>query len=791
MTARISSPPTKRIKLESSLSPSLEPQDELNPDVTAALEEEDVEQCSICLQPLAGRTLIPTCSHEFCFECLLVWTDQSRRCPLCSQGIGDYLIHHIRSKYDFQKRYLTALRTSPKPQPLPPVAGASRGRRSGRRRDRDWGTNTRRERDRELEAIDALDRAIEKRRWVYRHRLYAKHVASNPYTRYRAFPTPAQFAANPDLVTRATIFVRRELRVWGCLDVEFLTTFTISLMKSLDIRSEPAIKLLSEFLDLDSEHELQVRGRNDGPWANAEHFAHELYCYLRSPYRDLSVYDTIVQYDVPEGIPPPYHPSRSSRWQSRSPSSSRRRRPRSRSRSRSRSVSRPGSNQARGADTLLNRDNRREVQVRSRSGSRSRRDRRPCPVELLDEEYQPKGDKNKTENAVRRDIKGKGRAVDDSGYADLSVHYSVSEKAEQVARKDIISTRAVAVSVDVPSSTSENEPISAGDTVPLALRQASSEDKSALENDIRAPPSYRQRSVWDSMQSHLTRAADSRKPSNSALQRQISTPNDSERRGAHPDNSIHPVTTKPSLLDRLSDSLQSANFHEAASSRGLSHDDTSVDLVNTPDRMDSKKSRSTTTTTLDIVAYTRARLSKVSRDSVSQWLHSGDQSGNRSIQRTQDSRRIDTIPAPGSASLPLLTLPSPSTPTAVAEASADSTPSSSDLRSKLMSKLGTEKRLQQRSGPKLVDDQTPPLSPPDAEGNTSRLSNGHGDSQMKEAKLRSQAQLRVRLALEKRKAADDLGDQWHLSEKSDEAVALESSERELRLKAKLRRARAS
>lgn len=72
-------------------------------------------------------------------------------------------------------------------------------------------------------------------------------------------------------------------------------------MKSLDIRSEPAVKLLAEFLDMDSET----------PRANAEQFAHgtpkshfqhilltlsvELYSYLRSPYRDLSMYDSLVQ----------------------------------------------------------------------------------------------------------------------------------------------------------------------------------------------------------------------------------------------------------------------------------------------------------------------------------------------------------------------------------------------------------------------------------------------------------------------------------------------------------------
>lgn len=40
-------------------------------------------------------------------------------------------------------------------------------------------------------------------------------------------------------------------------------------MKSLDIRSEPAVRLLSEFLDMDAE-----RGHER---ANAEHFAHGKY----------------------------------------------------------------------------------------------------------------------------------------------------------------------------------------------------------------------------------------------------------------------------------------------------------------------------------------------------------------------------------------------------------------------------------------------------------------------------------------------------------------------------------
>ncbi|KAI0700230.1 hypothetical protein C8T65DRAFT_709705 [Cerioporus squamosus] len=179
------SPPTKRIKLESS--PPPEPEDTVEPE---ELEDTDAEHCSICLQPYADRTMIPTCSHEFCFECLLIWSEQSRRCPLCSQDVGKYLMHNIRSKYDYQKHYLPPLRTNAR-------------RRAARRREIVWGQR----RQRELEETDELERAIEKRRWVYRHRLYAKHVASNPYTRYRPFPTPAQFAASQDYISRATVFI--------------------------------------------------------------------------------------------------------------------------------------------------------------------------------------------------------------------------------------------------------------------------------------------------------------------------------------------------------------------------------------------------------------------------------------------------------------------------------------------------------------------------------------------------------------------------------------------------------
>ena len=78
-------------------------------------------------------------------------------------------MHHIRGKYDYQKHYLPPLRTSPTPQ-NPAAVRADARRRAERRREIEWG----RRRRRELEEADELERAIEKRRWVYRHKLYAK-----------------------------------------------------------------------------------------------------------------------------------------------------------------------------------------------------------------------------------------------------------------------------------------------------------------------------------------------------------------------------------------------------------------------------------------------------------------------------------------------------------------------------------------------------------------------------------------------------------------------------------------
>lgn len=83
-----SSPSSKRIKLEGEiLLPTYEDLEGVEIHQLEEPDQEDLENsCSICLHSIADRTVIPKCSHEFCFECLLVWT-----------GMYNYLVRDASS----------------------------------------------------------------------------------------------------------------------------------------------------------------------------------------------------------------------------------------------------------------------------------------------------------------------------------------------------------------------------------------------------------------------------------------------------------------------------------------------------------------------------------------------------------------------------------------------------------------------------------------------------------------------------------------------------------------------
>ena len=208
------------------------------------------------------------------------------QCPLCSAAIGPYLIHAVRSKYDYKKHFISPPLSSPTVSRHRAQAISHRSPRPPPRR---------READHDAEERAATISSLKRRREIYKHGLYVKHIASNKITQFGPPPTPAKIASSPDLQSRAAAFVRRDLRALGwedssfsdnhrrrrnsgqsvvspemqrrMVDLEFMTSYVITLIKMIDLRRERGIKLLAEHLDPG------VRD-GEGRMKNAEHLAH-------------------------------------------------------------------------------------------------------------------------------------------------------------------------------------------------------------------------------------------------------------------------------------------------------------------------------------------------------------------------------------------------------------------------------------------------------------------------------------------------------------------------------------
>ncbi len=155
------------------------------------------------------------------------------------------------------------------------------------------------------------DEAIQRRLFVYRHSLYSLHVGSNrrqpAASRYREL-SPQLFMTDPKLVSRARMWLRRELRVFEFLNVdgdsphdhdpvrrrracnaEFLLEYTVAILKTMDIQGSAA-----QAEDIIQE----LLGRE-----NTRLFLHELKAWLRSPYGSLSTWDRVVQYNGGNTMP--------------------------------------------------------------------------------------------------------------------------------------------------------------------------------------------------------------------------------------------------------------------------------------------------------------------------------------------------------------------------------------------------------------------------------------------------------------------------------------------------------
>ncbi|KAH7237488.1 uncharacterized protein BKA55DRAFT_577583 [Fusarium redolens] len=273
-------------------------------DEIATRQEDATNCCVICLESISEVCEAVPCQHRnFDYLCLLSWLEQSPKCPLCKA-----VISQVRHGLDepVAKTY-----TVPKPAPEPRAqqweirtyAPSPLHRRRPPRR-RPYPRRSRYE----TASLSPSDE-IARRRDVYRHNRYSKHVGSNRLSRYREL-TPAAFCSDNDLVSRARMWMRRELQVFSFLNpdadqtvptpegsaprnaverrrannAEFLLEYIIAILKSVDIMGSAgqAEEMISDFLGRD----------------NTRLFLHELRAWLRSPYVKLADWDRAVQYDV-------------------------------------------------------------------------------------------------------------------------------------------------------------------------------------------------------------------------------------------------------------------------------------------------------------------------------------------------------------------------------------------------------------------------------------------------------------------------------------------------------------
>lgn len=271
-------------------------------DEISANNQDATDCCVICLESISETCEVLPCHHRnFDYLCLLSWIEQSPKCPLCKATISK-----VRHALDdpVAKVYVVP---APAPKSQQPdtrhytLASTNRHFRPRRRpysssRPYDQATNNHSD-------------EIARRRDVYRHGRYSKHVGSNRLSQYREL-TPAVFCADTDLVSRARMWIRRELQVFSFLtldasdtstalpsnantqnsmerrranNAEFLLEYIIAVLKSVDIIGSggQAENMLADFLGRD----------------NTRLFLHELRAWLRSPFTKLTDWDRAVQYD--------------------------------------------------------------------------------------------------------------------------------------------------------------------------------------------------------------------------------------------------------------------------------------------------------------------------------------------------------------------------------------------------------------------------------------------------------------------------------------------------------------
>ncbi|KAF8987244.1 hypothetical protein BGZ52_005463 [Haplosporangium bisporale] len=160
--------------------------------------------------------------------------------------------------------------------------------------------------------VEQQELRLERRREVYRHKLFVKHMGANKISGFQQI-TPETFKIFPQLIERLVPWIRRELQAILSLSLpasstssssrsgqgqhppredpnptssselmtglELIREYITAVLKRYDLQTDQAQDLLRDFL-----HE------------HTEHFVHELMAFARSPF-SMEAYDQAAQGD--------------------------------------------------------------------------------------------------------------------------------------------------------------------------------------------------------------------------------------------------------------------------------------------------------------------------------------------------------------------------------------------------------------------------------------------------------------------------------------------------------------
>lgn len=250
------------------------------PSTTA--EKDDSRKCEICVicrESLTSRCDAQPCGHgNFDYLCLATWLEFRASCPLCQSTVDEIWYHSDGENDGREFKVYKVPRSS-------------------------QGSSNEECRQRTESPVPLEAEWLHRRRHIYQHNLYALHIGSNrrqtgesQYTEL----SPELFMRRPELVSRARVWLRRELRIFDFLNTdvanpsridlnkptkaEYVREYVIFLLKSVDTQDHTgrAVDLLSSYLGRDL----------------ARHFLHELRAWLRSPFQTPEEWDRAVQYPL-------------------------------------------------------------------------------------------------------------------------------------------------------------------------------------------------------------------------------------------------------------------------------------------------------------------------------------------------------------------------------------------------------------------------------------------------------------------------------------------------------------